>query len=155
MISNEKVVENWITQNGVEKGSGSVYAIGKTIYSYGSHFPMATLLDGKTALFTNQGYSRTTSKHLSLVRWALRDEGYKVIEVKLPVPQSGYEYNTGKWVAENVDDLENQKARAKAKERTARSRKPQWQARLKELQRHLSDFIGLVGNRGALALIKR
>jgi hypothetical protein len=51
--------------------AGNVYAYehSRTIYSYGSHFPIATLTDNKEfpLLFTYRGYSNSTSKHISCV----------------------------------------------------------------------------------------
>lgn len=41
------------------------------IYSYGYHFPIAKILDSGIVLFTNRGYSNTTSKHIWAVRAAL------------------------------------------------------------------------------------
>lgn len=54
-----------------------------TIYSYGHHFAIATLLPGKqhgfTALFTEQDYSNSTAKHKSIVRSAISH--FEVINV--------------------------------------------------------------------------
>lgn len=44
--------------------SGNVYASGKTLYSYGSHFPMAIDM-GSYYLINGDRYSNTTSKHQS------------------------------------------------------------------------------------------
>lgn len=56
------------------RNSGNFYFEGKTIFSYGSHFPIArhvTNERGENAvLFTERGYSVTTSKHISVVRQA-------------------------------------------------------------------------------------
>jgi len=55
-------------------GSGNLYFRGDTIYSYGSHFPIAKHVENKkgekAVLFTTRGYSNTTSKHLHIVRSA-------------------------------------------------------------------------------------
>ncbi len=51
-----------------------IYFYGDTIYSYGSHFPMARLMSHKGrrwVLMTYRGYSPTTAKHLSSVRGAI------------------------------------------------------------------------------------
>ena len=59
-------------QNDARNSQGNFYFSGKTIYSYGSHFPIA-VLTGKNdhyCLFTTQSYSVTTSKHISAVRSA-------------------------------------------------------------------------------------
>lgn len=74
----------------IRNGSSNVYAIGDTIYSYGSHFPMAQRVEVADAarnvhgrampgsvgyLFTTRTYSVTTAGHLSAVRGAMRDNG--------------------------------------------------------------------------------
>jgi hypothetical protein len=48
-----------------------MYFQGKTIYSYGSHFPMAKLIGSGAVLLTYRTYSNTTTKHLSHVRKAI------------------------------------------------------------------------------------
>lgn len=62
-----------------------VFIEGDTIYSYGTHFPIARRIPGtKTALFTTRGYSTTTAKHKSQVHSALTQDGYDIIETKDP-----------------------------------------------------------------------
>jgi DNA-directed RNA polymerase subunit RPC12/RpoP len=51
-------------------GSGNFYFSGDTIYSYGSHFPIARLVPG-AVLMTTRSYSNTTAKHIGFVRQAL------------------------------------------------------------------------------------
>lgn len=48
----------------------SFYFEGKSIYSYDSHFCIATFVDDNTLLFTTRGYSNTTAKHIKVVRHA-------------------------------------------------------------------------------------
>lgn len=51
--------------------SGNFYFNGKTIYSYGNHFPIAVISeDNKTVFFTTRTYSNTTANHISVVRQA-------------------------------------------------------------------------------------
>ena len=56
-------------------GNGTLYFEGDTIYSYGSHFPIARHITNKAGdkaiLFTTRTYSSTTAKHLSYVRRAI------------------------------------------------------------------------------------
>lgn len=59
------------------KNSGhNFYFSGNTIYSYGSHFPIAKHIVNasgeKATLFTERSYSNTTAKHISVVRQAAR-----------------------------------------------------------------------------------
>lgn len=55
--------------------AGSLYYSGDTIYSYGSHFPIAKHVKNKkgieAVIFTTKGYSNTTAKHLNVVRGAV------------------------------------------------------------------------------------
>jgi hypothetical protein len=65
----------WANQTQIEaRNAGrNFYFSGPTIYSYGSHFPIATILekDGeKFCIMTNRTYSNTTSKHIQIVRHA-------------------------------------------------------------------------------------
>jgi len=56
------------------RNSGNFYFDGKTIYSYGRHFPIAKhIVNDKGeagVLFTERTYSNTTAKHISVVRSA-------------------------------------------------------------------------------------
>lgn len=49
---------------------GNMFFEGNTIYSYGRHFPIARFINYNTILFTLDGYSISTSKHISYVRGA-------------------------------------------------------------------------------------
>jgi hypothetical protein len=59
------------TQESARNATGSFYFSGDTVYSYGSHFPIARhVSNGKqdAVLFTTKTYSVTTSGHCSAVR---------------------------------------------------------------------------------------
>lgn len=78
VVSKSEVAHFWANQtqeHAKSNGGGSLYFSGNTIYSYGSHFPIAkhaTNDKGETAvLFTNRTYSNTTAKHLYEVRRAI------------------------------------------------------------------------------------
>lgn len=77
-MSNKQVAEAFA--KGATKGhSMNMFIDGDKIYSYGYHFPMARRLDKtvdskKVYLLTTKTYSNTTARHLSHVRWALRDD---------------------------------------------------------------------------------
>lgn len=73
VLSKSDVAHYWAHQrqdNGRVSG-GNFYFEGRTIYSYGTHFPIATLQDDNKVLMTTRGYSNTTSKHLYEVRSAI------------------------------------------------------------------------------------
>jgi hypothetical protein len=63
------------TQSEGRDARRSIYFEGPTIYSYGYHFPIATIVKGKDGaplvLFTTRDYSRTTSKHKYAARYAV------------------------------------------------------------------------------------
>src|SRR5437660_3842392 len=66
-------------QESARNAQGNLYFDGETIYSYGSHFPIARhVLDNPTKrhpkpgiLFTTRSWSVTTSGHVSAVRSAI------------------------------------------------------------------------------------
>lgn len=62
----------WAHQKQQQGKAGNFYFDGKTIYSYGGHFPIATHLDdGNTVAFTTRTYSVTTSGHINAARGAV------------------------------------------------------------------------------------
>lgn len=76
VFKTDRIAHLWAhkTQESARNACRNFYFEGDTIYSYGSHFPIARhiVYRGKPAiLFTTRGYSVTTSKHISLVRRAI------------------------------------------------------------------------------------
>ena len=77
VFPNREIPHLWAheTQQNARNGTGSFYFEGKTIYSYGSHFPIATHVTGVNGqagiLFTTEKNSVTTSQHMSAVRRAV------------------------------------------------------------------------------------
>lgn len=70
VFSNREVPHIWAQQT-QESGRGSnIFFDGATIYSYGRHFPIATI-EGMYVLFTLRSYSNTTAKHISRTRQAI------------------------------------------------------------------------------------
>lgn len=74
-MNHRDVVDSWHEQDRDYANGHNVYYKGKTIYSYGSHFPMAYRTDymfkGKDIiLYNSTSYSVSTSKHQSYVRTA-------------------------------------------------------------------------------------
>lgn len=72
-----QVAHVWAQQNQAygKSSHDNLYFEGDTIFSYGSHFPIARFVErkGKKAvLFTTASYSRTTGKHKNYVSDALR-----------------------------------------------------------------------------------
>ena len=72
-----QVAHIWANQSQLNASNSghNFYCEGKTIYSYGSHFPIATIIENpktlrRVCLFTNRTYSNTTSKHIAMARQA-------------------------------------------------------------------------------------
>lgn len=70
-MNNSQVAHKWA--NGHDAKGSNFYAENGTIYSYGPHFPIARLCEGHI-LFTTSSYSNSTSKHISLVRYAIAND---------------------------------------------------------------------------------
>ena len=85
-MTNKQVAECWITQSkwsSITIGNDKIFTRGGTIYSYGLHFPIASIdnIDGKSIVYLN--ISKTTNstiKHRQLVRNVIPND-YKIIEV--------------------------------------------------------------------------
>ena len=78
-MTNEEVAQAFA--DGKTKGKSlHMFIDGNTVYSYGKHFPIATRHNNGIVYFTTRGYSRTTSRHKSLVRCALPCEPVMVTE---------------------------------------------------------------------------
>ena len=70
MPSHSKVCHAWAHQTGRNRTGFNVYYDGATIYSYGSHFPIARLVTVKgqtVVLFTTKSRSCSTTRHKSYV----------------------------------------------------------------------------------------
>lgn len=59
----------------------------RTLYSYGTHFPIAKIDNAGNCFFTTRGYSNSTAKHISLAESAL--SGF--LKIYCPVPGNSRE----------------------------------------------------------------
>jgi hypothetical protein len=69
-----EVAHLWASQAQTNaRNSGNFYFNGLTIYSYGSHFPIAQIWDkdNHIVFFTAHSYSNTTAKHKGCVKYAI------------------------------------------------------------------------------------
>lgn len=74
-MNNREVAHLWAAQSRTGAKGSNFYFEGRTIYSYGPHFPVATIHErnGRRAvLFTDRTYSVTTSKHQGYAANAVR-----------------------------------------------------------------------------------
>lgn len=80
-MNNTQVAHLWANHSRANARGSHFYFEGDTIYSYGSHFPIARHYKG-AVLFTTKGYSVTTAQHKSYVRQACSHlEVYEVSSV--------------------------------------------------------------------------
>ena len=95
------------SQQSGRNSSGSFYFDGKTIYSYGRHFPIAKIVTNEQGLecmlFTYRSYSNSTSKQISIVRNATRQ--YK--KIYCYSPEDSHELNFKSWL--NLAEIETAK----------------------------------------------
>lgn len=81
VFNNRQLAHVWAqqTQTKGRNPSGSMFFDGDTIYSYGSHYPMAKIYyknDKRLVLVKEEGYSQTTQKQRGYVLNALSHNGY-------------------------------------------------------------------------------
>lgn len=77
VFNSSEVAHIWATQQ-QETGrnsQGNFYFRKGTIYSYGSHFPIATI-NGNDVFFTLRSYSNTTAKHINEARQAASHKNF-------------------------------------------------------------------------------
>lgn len=107
--TNREVAENWARQTGNCENGLNIFYDGKTIYSYGKHFPISTIF-GRTVLHTSRGYSSTTANHKGRALAAAASEGFRIIEVPNVKPEN-MEDHTENW--EHIkSEAENYRSRA-------------------------------------------
>jgi hypothetical protein len=91
VFSNSMVAHVWAQQSQPEgrSANGQFYFDGPTIYSYGSHFPVARFTDARlgdqqVVLVTSRGYSVTTARHKREVWHALRGLSVATVYCEYP-----------------------------------------------------------------------
>lgn len=107
------------TQHDARNQQSNLYFEGDTIYSYGSHFPIARFVERKgkkVVLFTTSTYSTTTACHCSMVRSAI-PSSVPVFHVPDLVPTNSDPKNHG----ENTERFRSEITRCL--EKAARARK--------------------------------
>lgn len=123
VVSPDEVAHLWAhqTQSDARNAQGNIFFRDKTIYSYGSHFPIATWTQnavGELAvLFTTRTYSVTTARHISMVRQAINH-----VEHVFNVPLS--KYNDTPTTDEAIKSYQERIEEIEV--RIARVRKPEW-----------------------------
>jgi hypothetical protein len=98
VFNSREVAHIWASQsqgNG-RNAQGNFYFEGPSIFSYGSHFEIARILNKHTVLFTTRTYSVTTAKHISYARYA-------VSHMQVFYVDSFSDHNRNvRWVEQNI-----------------------------------------------------
>lgn len=84
-----EVAHVWATKPDYDVRSSNCYTRGDTIYSYGSHFPMARHLPDGSVAHTTRHYGATTSGH----QWAVRHAVNHLKSIFVRDPVSSPEWN--------------------------------------------------------------
>ena len=104
VFNTSEVAHIWAgqTQNAGRNSFGNFYFNNGTIYSYGGHFPIATIA-GNDVLFTMRTYSNTTAKHISKAFSAVSHKNIIYcydVPVNLKYATSEHENNLNRWKKE-------------------------------------------------------
>lgn len=148
------VAHIWAQQKQPHGRGGNLFFEGRTIYSYGKHFPIATFHTvkgkGTCVLFTTDGYSVSTTRHCSYVRRSIRPEN-PIFNVPKIMPAFEYGPDKTDSLYAHNKNWESYKQRIQeAHETMARSRsahKIQWHAQkamqIREEANRYAAFFGL------------
>lgn len=139
---NHEIPHLWAhqSQDKARNSTGSLYFEGQTIYSYGSHFPIArhvTNLRGeKAVLFTTVNHSVTTSSHCSAVAHA----------IPLSVPVFHVPYLRSGWdelpdTADNVESYVRRISELLAKAKRARTNRDWLEREALALREELRGYL--------------
>tara|TARA_R100000655_G_scaffold108502_2_gene160587 strand:- start:359 stop:1222 length:864 start_codon:yes stop_codon:yes gene_type:complete len=96
-MNNDQVAHLWANQSKPRAKGSNFFFEGKTIYSYGTHFPVATLVEtkhGTIALFERATYSVSTTRHQSIARQAVNH--LETFDVDLTHSWNGLSYDIKK-----------------------------------------------------------
>jgi hypothetical protein len=107
--SHDTVAHNWAHQTGKKCRGFNMFYEGETIYSYGSHFPIARFFTApngeRVVLFNEDSYSVSTSKHQTIVRRALGWERDDILGVPFLRDHVGMILVNG-WIERLDEDIE-------------------------------------------------
>lgn len=102
VLNSNELAHVWASQSQNEGRAGSFYFRDKTIYSYGSHFPIATIA-GNDVLFTMRSYSNSTAKHIGKAYRAVSHKNLIYcydVPVNLKYATLEHENNLNRWKKE-------------------------------------------------------
>ena len=123
--------------------SGSVYFEKNIIYSYGSHFPIAKIINNDTVIFTSRKYSSTTATHKSTVQRALSHFRF----IYVPHIDSNLKIN----IEERTHDINTLLEKASVAVKNA----PLYIADAREMYEHLIEFKALTKQKGCTRELRK
>lgn len=141
-MNNRQVAHLWANQARPRASGSHFFFDGPTIYSYGSHFPVARHIERagrKAVLFTSRSYSNSTARHISCARRALCGLEMPIFEMHDPskAPRSHEIQND---YAQKVKDFAEKAVRARA------AHAKQWNMHAAQMQANngnaFSEFFG-------------
>ena len=111
VFNSNEVAHIWASQQQDEgrNSFGNFYFRNDTIFSYGSHFPIATI-QGNDVLFTLRTYSKTTAKHILNARQAISHKNV-IYCYDVPVKYSKDTYlKKGSFISEHENNFKRWKS---------------------------------------------
>ncbi len=115
VVDTNEVPHLWAhqTQSDARNKQGNLYFEGDTIYSYGSHFPIARHVKNKkgvaAVLLTTRTYGQTTAGHIGAVRVSIA--GGTVFHVSTVCDRYGYDAHEENWRA-YISEMEDTASKA-------------------------------------------
>lgn len=106
VFNSSEVAHIWANQqqDAGRNSNDNFYFRGATIYSYGPHFPIATI-NGNDVIFTMRSYSNTTSKHIKRTRQAISHKNI-IFCYDVPVKSSmNSDLKKGNYTCEHENNL--------------------------------------------------
>lgn len=117
VFTNDMVAHVWAQQSQDHgRNSGETfYFNGATVYSYGSHFPIARFVgNGSAVLFTTDDYSTTTSTHISRVHRAIGRQRIFMVPDVMADDTAAHRANIADYVERANDAVKRATKRRKA-----------------------------------------
>lgn len=136
MATHNEVAHAWANQTGKHRKGFNMFYEGRTIYSYGRHFPIASLRDTPertVVLMTTEKYSVSTSKHVTYTWRACNHMTMYRVPLVEPIGPSDHDYNVKSYLKRITESLE--------KAKRARVYGPSHMRNAEEMIREAQDYI--------------
>jgi hypothetical protein len=118
VFTNNELPHIWAAQKQSSGKGSAMFFEGTKIYSYGYHFCMANIIAPGIVLVTDRGYSNSTARHLSHVRYSINH----MERISVPYPENDdLQKNYSAWtehIKDQIAILENTRKKPETKERS-------------------------------------